>query len=101
MAKIVTASTIAWSDGTPFQGVLLLIFVPPELGSSNYPDIYPRFSAAVRSLPKPLPQRIAIPIENGVLQDNFIFKESRLDPPNIRYFDYWLDSNGASVAPGS
>ena len=101
MAKVVTAADIAWSDGSAFQGALILVFVPPELGSGNYPDIFPRMNATVRSLPKALPQRIAIPIENGVLQDNFIFKSSEIDPPNTLVLDFWVDTNGATIANGS
>lgn len=100
MAKVITASTIAWSDSTPFQGLLVLAFVTPVLGASNYPEIYPRLPSGARALPKPLPQRMSIPIVNGALHDNFIFKESQLDPPNVRYFDFWLDSNGALIAIG-
>lgn len=100
MAKVVTAADIAWSDGSAFQGALILVFAPPELGAGNYPGIYPRMNTTVQSFPKALPQRISIPIENGVLQDNFIFKSSELSPPNVRVLPFWVDTNGATIASG-
>lgn len=97
---IVTSSTIQWSDGSNFQGSLLLFFLPPDLGAGVYPNIYPRYSLGSRHLPLPLPKRIAIPIINGVLQDNKILPTSQLSPPNVKFYAFWIDSAGALIASG-
>lgn len=100
MAEIITASTIQWSDGSNFQGALALKFVPPDLGAANYTEIRPRVSNGSKTLPRALPLRLVIPIVDGVLQSNFLFKQSALSPPNIKVVDFWLDSHGQTIATG-
>ena len=101
MAEVVTAADIQWSDGSNFQGTLLLFFVTPELGAGNYPTLKARYTAEHLDFPPPLPQRIAIPISNGVLQKNKILKQVELSPPNVKLYDFWLDSHGVVVANGA
>lgn len=99
-AKVTTASTITWSDSSPFQGALLLIFLPPDYDTGVYPNIYPRYGMGARTLPLPLPKRIAIPIINGVLQDNKVLPDSAIDPPAVKMYSLWLDRAGAIIAQG-
>jgi hypothetical protein len=99
-ARIVTAADVEWSDGIKFQGTLVLLYVPPVLDDANYPNIYPRITASRKNFPLALPQRMSIPIVNGVVQDNRILPTINLTPPNVRFYDYWVDSAGVIVGSG-
>ena len=100
-AKITTAADVEWSDGSKFQGILLLVFLPPVLSTGVYPFIYPRVAVGWRSLPLPLPKRLMLPITNGVVLDNRIFPQGMIDPPNVKLQDFWLDRAGALIATGA
>jgi len=99
MAKIVSSSSpILWSDGSLFQGSLILVFVPPGEGGDAYPEIYPHVTGQPRTLPRPLPFRLIIPIIDGILQDNFALTHLQMHPPGVRVRDFWVDSTGETIA---
>ena len=91
--RVITADTIEWSDGSLFQGALVLVTELP----SGYDKLYPRVTTEVQRQVRPIPKRVVIPIVNGMLQDNFILPTSDLAPPNTRYRDQWFDSSGKVI----
>lgn len=98
-AKIVTSSPVLWSDGSVFQGTLLLVYLPPLLGAiTNYPAIYPRYEMGSRTLPIELPKRLPIPIIDGVLQDNKVLPLDAIDPPNVKFYAIWTNRPGVYIA---
>ena len=91
--RVVTEDDIKWSDDSLFQGVLVLDTQLP----SGYNKLYSRATSQTRRQERPIPRRVAIPIVNGVLQNNQVFPTVNLTPPNTRYKDTWFDSNGKTI----
>jgi hypothetical protein len=86
----------AWSNGSPFNGYVLLITVMP--GATSFPHAYTTSGQKVR-----LPDRIKVPVVNGVFnQQTKIPYNAALEPPNTKYAAFWYDLRDVQQAlPGS
>jgi len=90
-SKIVTASDVLWSDGSKFDGFLLLNIARPAT--------YSEISLNQRRPRVVLPLWVRIPVEHGVLHtDTKVLYTSEYEPPNTRYISYWYDLNNAQLA---
>lgn len=83
-ALVQSAATVTWSDGTPFDGYVLLSVVPPsgysQQGKSSFFPI------------QKLPGAIKVPIRNGVINNTTkIPWTNAYDPPGCAYLATWYD----------
>lgn len=90
---------ITWSDGSIFNGFLLVSLVPPILSAISYTEgdfglTYPTAQ---------LPPFATIPIQNGQLNSNLgLFYNADISPPNTTYIARWYDTTKRLVSgPGS
>lgn len=91
-AKIVTAADVEWaSSAGKFNGFLLLGIALP----TGYSEVFLEDAdSRVR-----LPQWLAIPVQNGVVNaEARVFFTSSLEPPNCRYAPFWYDENWTRVS---
>jgi len=90
-AKIVTAADVEWSNGSKFDGFILLNVARP----SGYNEI----SLNQRRPRVVLPHWIRIPVENGAVHgDTKVLFTAEIEPPNTRYISFWYDLNNARIA---
>lgn len=83
VGKFPQSTTISWSDGSLFTGILYVALVPPEYSedddatSVDYLAFYPALK---------IPTRVGIPIIEGKFNDSLgLFYNEDLTPPNSRY----------------
>lgn len=92
-SKIVTAADVAWSDGQPFDGSLLLALALP----SGYAVAMLEHTRGMR-----IPLRVIIPIDKGELQESpRLWQTQSIVPPETRWYDFWYDATGKQIATGS
>jgi hypothetical protein len=60
--QLVSTSTITWSDGTPFNGYVILIMALPTQGTQQWTQVALRDCKPKRKCP----QRVKISIREGV-----------------------------------
>lgn len=85
--------TIAWSDGTLFDGY---VWLGLQLPTGDAPYLFNS------TRPQQLPPYTRIPIIGGQLDNNTgVFYNSNLQPPGTRYVAYYFDSNNVLIAPAS
>lgn len=95
--RVKTGEAVKWSDESLFQGALVLTARLP----ADYEALYARTSSGTRMMPRPLPQRMAIPIIKGQLVNNSVVPNADLAPPNTRYVSTWHDSEGKQIGDDS
>lgn len=85
------AGTINWSDGSPFNGWAVFLLVPPDGYSRMFlADVFPKVQ---------IPLRIAVPVVNGVFNQNCrVWYNADLEPVNSKWVIYWLDFTGTTIA---
>lgn len=83
VGKFSQDTTISWSDGSLFTGILYVALVPPEYSedddatSVDYLTFYP---------PQKIADRVGIPVVNGKFNNALgLFYNEDLSPPNSRY----------------
>lgn len=100
LASVITASSVQWSNGEPFNGSLLFLLATPELGAGNYPEVTIKGTSYYQQVR--VPKRKIQRINEGVLDTRFRLPYSNAySPPNCRYMDYWVDSTGVVVSGGN
>ena len=95
--RVSTADDVKWSDDTLFQGAVVLKVKLPD----TYSELHAKQTTLRRSLPRPLPRLIVIPIINGYLRDNRILPGPNLTPPNVRFTSSWYDAENKLIADES
>lgn len=97
-AAITSAANVTWQSGDLFNGWLLLIAVPPNYSGTQYPNISLR-----NSIPKiQVPQRIKIPITEGVIDINSkVWMTSSFVPTNVLYSAWFYDDTSTLIAVGA
>lgn len=94
-ASIKSTSRVEWSDGSPFNGFLLVGLALPTV--SGY--TYARTFLGNTGKPQRIPLWTKIPIDTGVYDNAAkVFFNADLDPPNTRYSAWWYDHNNRQVA---
>lgn len=89
--------TVTWSDGTLFDGYLLIGIALPTNGDGDWPYI----AADGITPPQRLPQWIFIPIKQGVIDAaTKLWYNADLNPPGTQYVAYWYDSLKRLVVSG-
>lgn len=92
-AKLLTAASVAWDDGEPFDGFVLMFISLPL----TYQKAYLEGTGGYE-----IPTRVKVPIHAGVLSDEVrLHRTSTIFPPNTRWTDLWYDASGRQVATGS
>lgn len=88
--------SVTWSDGSTFDGWLLLGLVLPENADGQWPTTV----IAGATMPQRLPIWTKIPIRAGAIdgQTTVLFNTS-VEPPNSRYVAYWYDRNHRRIFP--
>lgn len=91
-------TTVTWSDGTLFTGILYVALVPPSYDTVTDDDAtevdYSAFFPAIK-----IPTRIGIPIIQGKYASQLgLYYNADLVPPNSRYACKLYDSTGRSVS---
>jgi len=91
IAQLELASAPEWGDGRPFSGYVLLVASPPvnrsEIRLYNFSRV---------------PDRVAFRVERGsFIHPARIYRTDYLEPPNVKYLDFWYDLTGALIASGS
>jgi hypothetical protein len=97
-AKLVSTSTIAWSDGTPFNGYVVLIMALPTQGVQQWTQV-----ALRNSLPKlKCPQRVKVPIREGVYDTyTMVWTTDSLVPESVVYSAWYYDDTDQLIAVGT
>ena len=93
-ARLTTAATVAWSNGEPFDGyVLLQINLPSGYSQAMLEDDAPRLR---------VPLATPVKIRNGVVdQDTRAWFTNALVPPTTNYSAWWYDSNWRLISLGT
>lgn len=79
---------ITWSDGSLFNGFLVLMLVIPTYSGVPSPGII----VEPMSPRQPIPDRVTIPIVEGILnQSTEVYYNSSIDPPNTKYCPFYYD----------
>lgn len=92
-AKLLTAANVAWSDGEPFDGFVLMFLSLPL----TYDKAFLESSGGFR-----IPTRVKVPINAGELSPQVrLHQTGTISPPNTRWTDLWYDTSGRQIATGS
>lgn len=96
---VTLTGTITWSDGTLFDGYVLLGLGLP----SNATDVWPSLAVGAGKYPMlRLPIWTVVPIRQGVFDPNTkVFVNTSIDPPNSKYGAYWFDNNKRRIYPAA
>lgn len=93
-AQLTSASNITWSDGSLFNGYVLLIMAPP----TGYAHVVLRDKRPHLRVP----QRYRVPIREGqYVPDTQVWRTDSLVPVNVRYSAFFYDSTDKLVSAGS
>lgn len=85
-----TQTPVTWSDGTLFDGFLLLGLVSPQYANLAWQQI----SLAGRVPAELIPVFLKIPIVSGVYRNDIgVLYNSSLAPPNTQYAAWWYDNS--------
>jgi hypothetical protein len=87
-----------WSDGTPFDGYVLLGLVMPQNADGQWPTL------ALEGVfpPVSLPIWTQIPISAGVFDPNsFVWLNTSVSPGHTQYVAYWYDLNKRRIFPAT
>lgn len=96
LRKGVPIGTIAWSDGTPFDGVMGIGLKGLVNGSGA---AWPTIALSNQAVRRPVPVWAPIPIIEGAFSTEFgVYYNADLNPPNSQYIAYIYDNNGVQVA---
>jgi len=92
VAQLGFASAPTWSNGRLFSGYLLILATPP----SGRGELWYRKGLRV-------PDRYTFRIEEGEFDVGtaHIFRTDYLEPPNVKYLDFWYDLTGYFLTSGS
>lgn len=90
--------SVTWSDGSPFDGWLLLGLVLPENADGQWPTTV--LNGA--TIQQRLPLWAKIPITAGAFdsQTSILYNTS-VEPPASRYVAYWYDKNHRRIFPAT
>ena len=96
--QLVSSSPIKWSDGTLFNGYVILIMALPTQGTQQWTNV-----ALRNSLPKlKCPQRVKVPIREGVYDTyTMLWSTDSLVPENEVYSCWFYDDTDQLIAIGS
>ena len=87
------STAVQWTDGSNFNGFLLVSVVLPSTGSYTsvfYSNSYPQVA---------VPDFLVCPIVNGTFSANVgILWNADITPPNTKYISWYYDSTGRQVA---
>lgn len=88
--------TVEWSDGTPFDGRVMIGIALPTASGVDYATV-----KLENTFPgRPRPKWAIIPIKNGQFDQNLkVIFNADLQPPGCRYVAYFYDNNGYLIAP--
>lgn len=90
------SGTVTWSDGTLFDGYVLLALGLP----SNGDGVWPTAMIGGKYPATRIPVWTVVPIIRGVFSPNTsIFFNSSIDPPGTKYGAYWYDINWRLLFP--
>ena len=93
--QVTFASPAQWTDGTLFDGFILIGIALPTVSGVSYPSL----SYQSNFPSQRLPQWYVIPVTAGVPNQNtFVFFTNAIDPPNCRYTSYFYDHNKQQVS---
>lgn len=94
--KAQLTGAVQWSDGSNFDGYLLLGLAIPTNGEGVWPTV-----ALGSAFPRQrLPQWVLIPIKDGTFDATTkVFFNGDIEPRGCQYGAYWYDINGRKLAP--
>lgn len=96
--KAELTGTITYSDGTNFNGWMLVGLVPPLRGSTAYTSFYKVYSQQRTKLP----QWVSFQIKDGEFQSPAKLRfNSSISPPSTKYVSFFVDYEGNTLATGS
>lgn len=92
-----TGGPVTWSDGSNFDGYLLLGIAPPTNSSgTTWPNIALQDSVSRQKLPL----WTAVQIQDGKFNQNTtVFFSNNIQPRNCQYVAYWYDANWQRIYP--
>ena len=96
--KAELTGTISYSDGTKFNGWMLVGLVPPLRGSTAYSSFYKVYAQQRTKLP----QWVSFQIKDGEFQSPAKLRfNTSISPPNTKYVSFFVDYEGNTLATGS
>jgi hypothetical protein len=94
--QLASSSTIEWSDGTPFNGCVILIMALPTNGNQQWTQVARRDCKPKRKCP----QRVKIPIREGVYDTyTILWSTDSLVPENVLYSAWFYDDTDQQAMP--
>ena len=85
-----TDTPVLWSDGSNFNGFLLLGIVSPQYSNLAWQQI----SLAGRVPPEWIPVFLKVPIQDGQYRNDIgVLYNASLAPPNTQYVGWWYDNS--------
>ena len=94
-SQLQTASEVQWSDGTPFQGSLLLVLALPTLAGETYGTAFLKGSDVHQWR---IPTRIKVPIVDGVMSSDVrVWQNADIEPPKTVYCGFWYDATDNNI----
>jgi len=93
--KLSQSVTVLWSDGSNFNGYLLIGIVPPTAGGTDYTSLVSGDSYPVQRLPV----FTLVPIKEGKYHDTTaIFFTADMEPPTSTYKAWLYDATRRQIA---
>ncbi len=95
-SQLVTAADVQWSDGTSFQGSLLMVLVLPSLAGFTYTKAHLKGSDVHEWR---IPTRVKVPIIDGEMSSSTrVWKNAEIEPPETVWCGFWYDETGNNIA---
>lgn len=87
--------TLAWSDGTPFDGWIWVGVVPPTLSGTDFASV----AVGNQNIYEQIPPIYYISVKAGVADPTVsVFYTSDLDPPGVQYVTLFYDRTGRKIS---
>ncbi len=95
-SQLVTASDVQWSDGTSFQGSLLMVLVLPSLAGFTYSKAHLKGTDVHEWR---IPTRVKVPIIDGEMSSSTrVWQNAEIEPPETVWCGFWYDETGNNIA---
>lgn len=96
VGKVSNNATVSWSDGSEFNGYMLVGLSSPELSSQTFPNV--RYGN-VGEPTETIPVFVKIPIKHGQFNQTVgVFFNEDLSPPNTLYYAWMYTNTDFQVA---